>query len=345
LFFGRQYHRIPAWGCGKHLIARRTGRLCKVIAMVLQNCKSLEILTLTAFLGVSPVQSQVQQYASLFKFTADPGIPVRPNPEQYNRSNSLHVALILIRPPWDGTNLELKLELKQNDEKSLSFILEKVGTKKAESALMSARVFTEDSLLYMNRDPTVLRSPDELATSRGVSVFRRTALQSLGDYLGANYHPNGVVGFFRETFLNDAFDKRIISPLSPVDAGNPGVANTGKDDIHVGLRDLLSTNPRGFITFNDKVEIDVTVNGPSFVLRNPIYIDGKALITAVAVEYPDWKVNSWSFPRVGATLAYVHGKHSVYLTSSAGRGNFELSQAHIENRYEEKIMLYTQYTF
>ena len=61
----------------------------------------------------------------------------------------------------------------------------------------------------MNRDTSVLRSPDELATSRGVSVFRRTALGSLGEYLGANYHPNGVIGFFRETFLNDAFDKRI----------------------------------------------------------------------------------------------------------------------------------------
>jgi hypothetical protein len=313
--------------------------------MVLHDFRPLWILTLTAFLGISTMQSQAQQYASLLKFTADPKIPVSPNPEPYNHSNSLHVVLILIRPPWDGTNLELKLELKQNDEKSLSFILEKVGTKKAESALMSARVFTEDSLLYMNRDPTVLRSPDELATSRGVSVFRRTTLQSLGDYLGANYHPNGIIGFLRETFLDDAFDKRIVSPLSPVDAGNPGVANTRKDDIHVGLRDLLSTNPRGFITFNDKAEIDVTVNGPSFILRNPIYIDGKTLITAVAVEYPDWKVNIWSLPTVGATLAYVHGKHSVYLVASAGRDNFESSRGNIESRYDEKIMLYTQYKF
>lgn len=313
--------------------------------MVPQDFRPLWILTLATFLGAPTTLSQAQQYTSLLRFTADPGIPVSPNPKQNDSTNSLHVVLIYSRPPWDGTNLELKLELNQEDEKSLSYILEKVGTKKAESALMSARVFTEDSLLYMNRDPAVLRNPNELATSRGVFVFRKTALQSLGDYLGANYHPNGIVGFVRETFLNDTFDKRIVSPLSPVVAGNPGVANTRKEDIHVGLRDLLSTNPRGFITFNDKAEIDVAVNGPSFVLRNPVYIDGKALITAVAVEYPDWKVNSWSFPRVGATLAYVHGKHSVYLTSSAGRGNFESSHGHIESRYEERIMLYTQYTF
>ena len=87
---------------------------------------------------------------------------------------------------------------------------------------MSARVFTEDSLLYMNRDTSVLRSPDELATSRGVSVFRRTAVQSLGDYLDVNYHPGGIIGFFRETFLDNPYDKRIISPLSPAVAGNPG---------------------------------------------------------------------------------------------------------------------------
>jgi hypothetical protein len=313
--------------------------------MVPQDFRPLWILTLAAFLGVSTTQSQAQQYASLLKFTADPGMPVSPNPKQDNSTNSLHVVLIWIRPPWDGTNLELKLELKQKDEKSLSVILEKVGTKNAESALMSARVLTEDSLLYMNRDSTVLRNPDELATSRGVFVFRRTALQSFGDYLGANYHPNGIVGFVRETFLNDTFDKRIVSPLSPVMAGNPGVANTRKDDIHVGLRNLLSTNPRAFVTFNDKAEIDVAVDGPSFILRNPVYIDGKTLITALAVEYPDWKVNSWSFPRVGATLAYVHGKHGVYLTSSAGRGNFAFSQGHLESRYEERIMLYTQYAF
>jgi opacity protein-like surface antigen len=107
----------------------------------------------------------------------------------------------------------------------------------------------------------------------------------------------------------------------------------------------LSPNPRGFITFSDKAELDVTAHNPSFILRNPIYIDGTALITTLAVEYPDWKVNNWSLPKVGATIAYVHGKHSVYLTTSAGRGNFELSQGHIESRYEEHIVLYTQYTF
>jgi len=310
--------------------------------MVSQNFRPLEILTLAAFLEVSTLQSQAQQYASLLKFTADSRISASPNPKQYNDTNHY---MTLIRLRWDEANLESKPDFEKKDERSLSFILEKVGTKKAESTLMSARVLTEDSLLYMNRDTSALRRPDELAASRGTSVFRRTALESLGDYLDANYHPGGVIRFFRETFLDDNFDKRIVSPLSPVDAGNPGEANVRKDDIHVGLRDLLSANPRSFITFNDKAELDVTVNGPSFILRNPIHIDGKALITALAVEYPDWKVNSWSLPRVGATLAYVHGKYSVYFTTSAGWGNFELRQGYTENRYEEHIMLYTQYTF
>jgi hypothetical protein len=311
--------------------------------MVPQNFRPLGILTLAAFLGVSTTQSQTQQYASLLKFTADPGIPVSPNPKQYDGTNSPYVAWIRLR--WDEANLEPKPDFEKKDEQSLSFILEKVGTKKAESALTSARVLTEDSLRYMNRDISVLRSPDDLATRRGVSLFRRTAVQSLGDYLDANYHPGGIIRIFRETFLNDSYDKRIISPLSPVVAGNPGVANVRKDDIHVGLRNLLSPNPRGFITFSDKAELDVTAHNPSFILRNPIYIDGTALITTLAVEYPDWKVNSWSSPRVGATIAYVHGKHGIYLTTSAGRGNFELRQRYIENRYEEHIMLYTQYTF
>jgi hypothetical protein len=251
----------------------------------------------------------------------------------------------LIRLRWGEVNLEPKPDFEKKDEKSLYFILEKVGTKRAESALTSARVLTEDSLLYMNRDPAVLISPDERATRRGVSVFRKTAVQSFGDYLGANYHPNGIIGFFRETFLDNAYDKRIISPLSPVVAGNPGVSYARKDGIHVGLRDVMSRNPRGFITFSDKAELDVTSHNPSFILRNPIYIDGEALITALAVEYPDWKVNSWSLPRVGATVAYVHGKHGVYLTASAGRDNFESSQGGIESRYDEKIVLYTQYAF
>lgn len=313
--------------------------------MVLHDFRPLWILTLATFLGVCTTQSQAQQFASLLKFTADPNIPVHPNPEQYNRSNSLHAVLIWISRPWDGTNPELRLKLKQKDERSLSFILEKVGTQKAESALMSARVLTEDSLLYMNRDPRGLENPDELATRRGIAVFGRTALQSLGDYVGENYRPNGIVGIVRETFLNDTFDKRIISPLSPVVAGNPGVANARKDDIHVGLRNVLSRNPRGFVTFSDKAEIDVAINGPLFILRNPVYIDGKTLTTALAVEYPNWEVNSWSFPKVGATLAYVHGEHGVYLTASAGGDNFKSSQGGIKSRYEEQIMLYTQYKF
>ena len=171
-----------------------------------------------------------------------------------------------------------------------------MGTDRAESALTSARVLTEDSLIYMNRDPTGLRSPDDLATRRGVSVFRRTAVQSLGDYLDANYQPSGTIGFFRETFLDDNYDKRIISPLSPVVAGNPGVAYAGKDGVHIGLRNVLSPNPRGFITFSDKAELDVTARNPSFILRNPIYIDGKVLTTTLGVEYPDWKVDRWSIP-------------------------------------------------
>ncbi|HLX94760.1 MAG TPA: hypothetical protein VKU37_03365 [Verrucomicrobiae bacterium] len=297
---------------------------------------------MVVLLGVSTTQSQAQQYASLFRFTADPKIPVRPNLELYYHTNSLFVVISL---RWDEVTLEPKPDFEEKDEKSLSFILEKVGTQKAESALMSARVLIEDSLLYMNRDASFLRSPNDLATSRGASVFRRTAVQSLGDYLDANYHPGGIIRIVRETFLNDGYDKRIISPLSPADAGYPGMANARKDDIHVGLRDLLSTNPRGFVTFSDKVEIDVAINGPSLILRNPISIDGKVLTTALAVEYPDWKVNGWSPPKVGATLAYVHGKHGVYLTASAGRDNFQPSQSGITSRYEEQIMLYTQYKF
>jgi len=313
--------------------------------MVTQNSGSLGILTLAVFLGVSAMQSQAQQYDSWFRFTPSPTIPVGPNLEQYGRSNSLHIEVIWVWRLRAGTNQEQKLEYNHKDKTSLSFILEKVGTERTESTMTSARVLTEDALEYMNRDPSVLTSPYELANRRGASVFRKTAVQSLGDYLRANYHPTGVIEFFRETFLNNTYDKRIISPLSPPDAGNPGMAYARKDDIHVGFRDLVSTNPRGFVTFGDRAELDVTAHNPSFVLRNPIYIDGVALITAFGVEYPDWKVNSWSVPKVGATLAYVHGRHGVYLTASAGRNNFELSQGHIESRYEEKIMLTTQYVF
>jgi hypothetical protein len=313
--------------------------------MASQNFRLLWILTLAGFLGVYTTQSQVQPYASLLRFTADPGFPVRPNPEHYNHTNSLHAVLIWIRPAWDGTNPELKLDLEKKNQNSLSFIVEKVGTDRAESALTSARVLTEDSLIYMNRDPTVLRSPDDLATRRGVFVFRRTAVQSLGDYLDANYQPSGIIGFFRETFLDDNYDKRIISPLSPVVAGNPGVAYAGKDGVHIGLRNVLSPNPRGFITFSDKAELDVTARNPSFILRNPIYIDGKVLTTTLGVEYPDWKVDRWSIPTVGATVAYVQGEHGVYLTASAGRDNFQSRPGGIESRYGEQIMLYTQYKF
>ena len=76
--------------------------------MASQNFRLLWILTLAVFLGVYTTQSQVQPYASLLRFTADPGFPVRPNPEHYNHTNSLHAVLIWIRPAWDGTNPEAK---------------------------------------------------------------------------------------------------------------------------------------------------------------------------------------------------------------------------------------------
>ena len=201
--------------------------------MVTQNFGPLAKLTLAVFMGVSTMQSQAQQHGSLFRFTPGPTIPVHPNPEQYGQSNSLHIDVIWVWRPRVGTNQEQKLEYSHKDEKSLSFILEKVGTERTESTLTSARVLTEDALQYMNRDPAVLISPYQLATHRGESVFRKTGVQSLGDYLGANYHPNGVIGFFRETFLDNSYDKRIISPLSPPDAGNPGMTYARKDGIHV----------------------------------------------------------------------------------------------------------------
>ena len=57
--------------------------------MVSNNFRFPGILTLAMFLGISTMQSQVQQFASLLKFTADRRIPVSPNPKQYNSTNSL----------------------------------------------------------------------------------------------------------------------------------------------------------------------------------------------------------------------------------------------------------------
>ena len=305
----------------------------------------LGVLIPTALLAVSTLTSQAQPSASLFRLNSDLKIRAPQDPTQYYYSNSLHVVLTWNRPPWVGTNLEPKLESQQQDVKSPAAILEKVGTERAESTLASPRVLTADLLLYMNRDPSLLQSPDDLATGRGIADFRGTAVQSLGDYLDANYHPGGIVGFLRETFLDNPYDKRIVSPLSPVTAGNPGVAYAKEGGIHYGLRDVLSSNPKSFITFSDKAELDVTAHNPSFILRNPFYIDDKAFITTLAVEYPGWKVGGWSVPKVGATLAYVHGKHGIYLTASAGRDNLVSSQGDPQSRYERKIMLYTKYAF
>ena len=164
--------------------------------------------------------------------------------------------------------------------------------------------------------------------------FRGTAVQSFGDYLDANYHPGGIIGFLRETFLDNPYDKRIISPLSPVTAGNPGVAYAREGGIHFGLRDASSSNPKSFITFSDKAELDVTAHNLLFILRNPIYIDDKAFITTLAVEYPGWKAKQpvW-LEGCGATIAYVHGKHSIYLTASAGRDNLVSIQGDIQSQY------------
>jgi hypothetical protein len=305
----------------------------------------LGILIPAAFWTVSTLPSPAQPSASLFRFTADLKSRAPNNPEQYYCSNSLHVILTWNRPAWIGTNAVPKLELRHLDETSPAAIIEKAGAERAEAALASPRVFTADSLLYMNRDPAFLRNPVDLATDRGIADFRGTAVQSLGDYLDANYHPGGLMGFLRETFLDNPYDKRIISPLSPITAGDPGTAYAKEGGIHFGLRDVLSSDPKSFITFSDKAELDATAHNPSFILRNPIYIDDKAFITTLAVEYPDWKVSGWSVPKIGATIAYVHGKHGIYLTASAGRDNLVSSQGDIQSVYERKIMLYTNYAF
>ena len=302
------------------------------------------MLTLAASLGSSTLQAQAQQYASLAKSTTLPKSPDSPNAEPFETANASFPEVIGIR--WDKTPGEAEVKLEKMDEKSLSFIVKKVGTERSASALASARVFAEDSLLYMNRAPSTLKRPEDLSADRGVSLFKRTGLQSIGDYLDQNYQPRGIISFIRETFLDDPFDKRIVSPLSPADAGTPGEARARKNDIHLGLRDLGSFNPKSFVTFGDKSEMDVAANGPSFILRNPIGFEKKrSLTTLFAVEYPDWRVNSWSIPRIGATLAYVHGNQSINLMTSAGKGNFESGNDRIESRFEQRIMFYLQCAF
>ena len=310
---------------------------------------SVGILTISAFLEVSTLPSQAQQYAALLEFTGDTNLPPRPVSEWHGDTNSVYAVLIWNSRPEVGTNMELKLDIGQKDAQSLSFILDKVGTKRAESTLASARVLTEDLMSSMTRDISALRSPFELTDHHVAAVFRNTARDSLGDYVKDNYHPGGIVEILRETFLGNSFDKRIVSPFSPADAGNPGAAYAKKDGIHVGLRNIWSDNPRGFVTFSDKAEIDVTPRNPSITLRDPLYLDysdnRKALITAVAVNYPDWQVDRWSIPSVGATLSYVYDSQSVNLTASAGRCNFESTHGGVQSRYGEQVLLYAQCTF
>lgn len=310
---------------------------------------SVGLLTLSTFLGVFTLQSQAQSYAALLEFTADTNMPVRPGSAWHSATNSVVAVLTWTRPPKEGTTPELKLVIEQKDQKNLSSILDKVGTERVESTLVSARALTGDLISSLNRDTSAGRNPVELIDHHVALVFRDTARDSLGDYVKDNYHPGGIVEILRETLLDDSFDKRIVSPFSPVDAGNPGTAYAKKDGIHVGLRDVLSDNPRGFVTFSDKAEIDVTPRHPSVTLRDPLYLDyshsRKALITALAVNYPDWQVDKWSIPSVGGTFSYVYDNESVNLTAGAGRCNFESSHGGVESRYGEQVMLYAQCTF
>lgn len=310
---------------------------------------SVGIITLSVFLEIFTLQSRAQSYAALLEFTGDTNMPVRPVSAWHSNTNSVVAVLTWTRPAEERTKPELKLVFERMDEKSFSSILEKVGTERAESTLVSARVLTEDLMSSLNRDPSAPGSPVELIDHHIAAVFRKTARDSLGDYVKDNYHPSGVVEILRETFLDDSFDKRIVSPFSPADAGNPGTAYAKKEGIHIGLRDVLSDNPRGFVTFSDKAEIDVTPRHPSITLRDPLYLDyshnRKALITALAVNYPDWQVDKWSIPSVGGTLSCVYDNESVNLTAGAGRCNFESSHGGVESRYGEQVMLYAQCTF
>ena len=310
---------------------------------------SVGILTFSAFLAVFTPQSQAEPFPALLEFTADTNLPVRPVSVWHSDTKSVSAVLIWTRPPKEGTNPERKLDFERLDEKSLSFILDKVGTERAESTLVSARVLTGDLMSSLNRDPLAPGSPVQLIDHHIAAVFRNTARDTLGDYVKDNYHPSGVVEILRETFLDDSFDKRIVSPFTPADAGNPGTAHAKKDSIHVGLRNIWSDNPRGFVTFSDKVEIDVTPRNPSITLRDPLYLDyrnnRKALITALAVIYPDWQVNRWSIPSVGGTLSYVYDHESINLTADAGRCNFASGHGGVNSRYGEQVMLYAQCTF
>jgi hypothetical protein len=305
---------------------------------------TLTFFGLAFFLTIAALQSKAQQYASLPKRTFYPEIQSSPKLEPSAATNSAGVRVIHSQPGPNAPRPNLWLE--ESDTNSFSFMLGRIGKERAESLFTSARVSVEDSLLSMNRDPSVLQRPEELAASRGAIVFGRTAIQSLGAYLDANYQAGVIGGFIRETFLDDAFDRRIVSPLSPIDSGNPGDAYTGKAALHLGLRDLVSPNPKGFVTFSDRTEFDLSVKGPAFIVRNPIGIDkNKSLVTALAVEYPNWSMNRSAVPRVGATFAFIHGQWSLNLTATAGRGDFELSKGHGESRYEQRLIFYAKREF
>lgn len=312
--------------------------------------------TLAVVLGCSPSQAWSQESPRLagpsqFTIYAKNHDSAQLKPGQNTPLDSLAASTNAAsaswaKPSWEAETAEVKLRLAARDENSLAAFIQKEGAQEADTTLASARLSTEDAQVYMNRNPAVLKNPYNLANDRGESFFGGTAIQSASDYMDANYHPGGIARFFQETMVDNPFDKRIVSPLSPTEAGNPGDARTRKNDIHFGLRDLMSDNPMAFVTLSDKAEIDVTRKNPSFTLRNPISIDrGTELVTAVGVEYPDWNVSHWSAPTVGATLAYVHGHHSLNLTTSAGTSNFQLTEGPTETRYAERVMLYAACTF
>lgn len=320
--------------------------------MVPQQFRTAWMLTLAVLLGCAARSSRSQDYgfhAELSHFSNGAKNPDRARltgDRTPPLENTNDTTATWVRPRWEEEILEAKLKEEPHDQGSLAAIIEKEATKRAYATLMSARLDTEDAELYLNQDPTTLRSPYDLETRRGISVFGRTAVESLGDYVDQNYHPGGIIRFVQETIFDDPFDKRIVSPFAPAYAGNPGEAFTRKSDIHFGLRHLASDNPMAFLTFSDKAEIDLTRRNPSFTLRNPFYIDrGSALVTVLAVKYPDWQVSHWSLPTFGATLAYVHGRHSINLTTSAGTCNCLTSTGGTESRYAEQVLLCTDYTF
>ena len=305
---------------------------------------ALGLLTLAAFLEVSSL-SRAEEITNPPAYTVHLVIPDRPGPVHCQPTNSAFV--VFIRFSLDADVRAATLVLEPRDDASLAVIIQKVGTARAESGLTSRRVLTEDALIYLNHDPGTLKKPEDLLAGRGAAFFRRTATESFGDYMDAKYqYLGGWLGFVRETFLADPFEKRIVSPLSPAFAGDPGTADTEAGGIHVGLRNLASANPRAFVTLSDKAEFDASINNPSLVLRNPFNWDhGQTLVTAIGVANPDWNVRRWSLPTTGATLAYIHGHFSCNLVASAGQLDVPTGNGQSASRYGEEAMFYARYTF